>query len=88
MAPEILGDTFNTLVKQTLLTAVTGWVTTQRSRGTYHRSDTHIHLLGERWVRQAVQLPKIHQPHVLTKDREAWQKLVRETNGAPTTNNG
>ena len=26
--------------------------------------------------------------HVLTKDREAWQKLVREINGCPTTNNG
>ena len=26
--------------------------------------------------------------HVLTKDREAWQKLVREINGASTTNNG
>ena len=28
------------------------------------------------------------ETHVLTKDREAWQKLVREINGAPTTNNG
>ena len=28
------------------------------------------------------------ETNVLTKDREAWQTLVREINGAPTTNNG
>ena len=52
-------------LSRSLLTAVTGWVTTQRSRGTYHRSDTHTRLLGERWVRQAVLLPKIHQMKAL-----------------------
>lgn len=30
----------------------------------------------------------IAETHQLTKDREAWRTLVREINGAPTTNNG
>ena len=28
------------------------------------------------------------ETHVLIKDREAWQKLIREINGAPTTTDG
>ena len=28
----------------------------------------------------------IAETHELTKDREAWRTLVREINGAPTTN--
>ena len=31
---------------------------------------------------------ELPETHVLTKDREAWQKLVREINDAPTNNNG
>ena len=30
----------------------------------------------------------IAEIHQLTKDREAWRTLVREINGAPTTNTG